>query len=217
MEKHHDEQIDCAECGASFVFSADEAAIFAQRGLVAPKRCKSCRRARKERAAGEGARDRHRPFFGAGVSSAPHAAPRAHGNGREAAPWSNGRQPRVGRYTGDVNEYRSPMQDTSSALPYRMAPRPPGGFGAARGNAQPFAGPRAHPHARGPRADLPAAAARTSLPVEPNGKPARRRPAAEMFSITCDACGAQAEVPFKPAEGREVYCPTCYRARRPSA
>jgi CxxC-x17-CxxC domain-containing protein len=37
-----------------------------------------------------------------------------------------------------------------------------------------------------------------------------------MFAITCDACGAKAEVPFKPADGREVFCPTCYRARRPS-
>jgi CxxC-x17-CxxC domain-containing protein len=35
-----------------------------------------------------------------------------------------------------------------------------------------------------------------------------------MFSIHCNACGVEAQVPFKPAEGREVFCPTCYRARR---
>jgi CxxC-x17-CxxC domain-containing protein len=39
----------------------------------------------------------------------------------------------------------------------------------------------------------------------------------ELFSITCTTCGAQAEVPFKPAEGRDVFCPTCYRARRPAS
>src|SRR6185437_16077991 len=90
MEKHHDEHIDCADCGAPFVFSADEAAVFEERGLAAPKRCKDCRRARKERAAGGGSRDGHRPPFPGGaprwsahdappVGSAPHAA-RARGN-----------------------------------------------------------------------------------------------------------------------------------------
>jgi CxxC-x17-CxxC domain-containing protein len=36
-----------------------------------------------------------------------------------------------------------------------------------------------------------------------------------MFSITCSSCGAGAEVPFKPSEGREVFCQACYRARKP--
>jgi CxxC-x17-CxxC domain-containing protein len=44
----------------------------------------------------------------------------------------------------------------------------------------------------------------------------RARPQAEMFSITCNACGIQAEVPFKPAEGRDVFCQACYRARKPA-
>src|SRR5690242_20861755 len=48
MEQYRDEHIACANCGASFLFSAGEAAVFAERSLAAPKRCKECRRARSE-------------------------------------------------------------------------------------------------------------------------------------------------------------------------
>ncbi|MBI2550335.1 DNA-directed RNA polymerase [Candidatus Woesearchaeota archaeon] len=36
----------------------------------------------------------------------------------------------------------------------------------------------------------------------------------EMHQITCSECGAQSEVPFKPAEGRPVYCRDCYAKHR---
>lgn len=35
------------------------------------------------------------------------------------------------------------------------------------------------------------------------------------FAATCAACGAQTTVPFKPTEGRPVYCRDCFRANRP--
>ncbi len=31
---------------------------------------------------------------------------------------------------------------------------------------------------------------------------------------TCSQCGRPTTVPFRPAEGRPVYCRTCYRHRR---
>ena len=34
------------------------------------------------------------------------------------------------------------------------------------------------------------------------------------YRIKCADCGAMALVPFKPVEGRAVYCPNCYRARK---
>jgi CxxC-x17-CxxC domain-containing protein len=40
----------CAECGVAFVFTAAEGEFYEAQGLVAPKRCRSCRRARKQRA-----------------------------------------------------------------------------------------------------------------------------------------------------------------------
>jgi CxxC-x17-CxxC domain-containing protein len=204
MEQHRDEQIVCADCGEAFVFSAGEAALFAERNLASPKRCKACRRARKDLRAAEGAggRGNGRPVHAGGHGGPPRGAPR--GPGRGGPPQ---------RYTGDVNEYRSPMQDRSFTAPSwpraedppRRAPRRPASpapwssdgvyrapstfHGDRAGNVQPH-GPR--PHA-GPRHRAPS----------------------ELFHITCSACGAQAEVPFQPAEGRDVFCQPCYRARRP--
>ena len=31
----------------------------------------------------------------------------------------------------------------------------------------------------------------------------------EMHKITCSDCGVETEVPFKPTEGRPVYCRDC--------
>jgi len=43
-----DRDLECAECGATFVFSADEQEAFAARGYTNdPKRCPTCREARK--------------------------------------------------------------------------------------------------------------------------------------------------------------------------
>ena len=36
----------------------------------------------------------------------------------------------------------------------------------------------------------------------------------QMWKITCSECGKDAEVPFKPDEGRPVYCKPCYHKRR---
>lgn len=32
----------------------------------------------------------------------------------------------------------------------------------------------------------------------------------EMHKATCADCGKECEVPFKPTEGRPVYCRECY-------
>lgn len=36
----------------------------------------------------------------------------------------------------------------------------------------------------------------------------------EMHKATCAECGQECEVPFKPIEGKPVYCRECYRKRR---
>ncbi|MCX6711523.1 MAG: DNA-directed RNA polymerase [Candidatus Woesearchaeota archaeon] len=36
----------------------------------------------------------------------------------------------------------------------------------------------------------------------------------DMHKVTCSDCGAEAEVPFKPIEGRPVYCKECYRKHK---
>jgi CxxC-x17-CxxC domain-containing protein len=42
----------------------------------------------------------------------------------------------------------------------------------------------------------------------------RDRPPRKMYTITCADCGKEDQVPFKPAEGRPVYCRECYQKHR---
>jgi CxxC-x17-CxxC domain-containing protein len=43
-----DKSLQCADCGATFTFSAEEQELFQSRGYTnEPKRCPSCRQARK--------------------------------------------------------------------------------------------------------------------------------------------------------------------------
>jgi len=37
----------------------------------------------------------------------------------------------------------------------------------------------------------------------------------EMHNAVCADCGKKCEVPFKPTEGRPVYCRDCYRKHIP--
>jgi CxxC-x17-CxxC domain-containing protein len=36
----------------------------------------------------------------------------------------------------------------------------------------------------------------------------------EMFTATCDSCGGEARVPFRPTGSKPVYCSDCFSARR---
>jgi len=36
----------------------------------------------------------------------------------------------------------------------------------------------------------------------------------EMHKATCSECKNECEVPFKPAEGREVFCKDCYKNKK---
>ncbi|PKK81557.1 MAG: DNA-directed RNA polymerase [Thermoplasmata archaeon HGW-Thermoplasmata-2] len=37
----------------------------------------------------------------------------------------------------------------------------------------------------------------------------------EMTKAVCSDCGKECEVPFKPTEGKPVYCRDCYAKHRP--
>jgi CxxC-x17-CxxC domain-containing protein len=101
-----DKVLVCADCAQEFVFTASEQDFYSQRGFTDPKRCNSCRSARK-------------------------------------------------------------------------ASRPEGGGGGGGG----FGGG----YDRGPR---------------------------EMFAATCSKCGKETEVPFRPTNGKPVYCSDCFRSVR---
>jgi len=36
----------------------------------------------------------------------------------------------------------------------------------------------------------------------------------EMHKAICSECGQECEVPFKPTEGKPVYCKECYAKKR---
>ncbi|MEM1558079.1 MAG: CxxC-x17-CxxC domain-containing protein [Thermoproteota archaeon] len=36
----------------------------------------------------------------------------------------------------------------------------------------------------------------------------------KTYKIICSDCGKEAEVPFKPTEGRPVYCRECFQKHR---
>lgn len=36
----------------------------------------------------------------------------------------------------------------------------------------------------------------------------------EMHKATCSECGTECEVPFKPTEGKPVFCKECYRKKK---
>ena len=42
------------------------------------------------------------------------------------------------------------------------------------------------------------------------GGPRRDFGPREMHKATCDECKKECEVPFKPTEGKPVYCKDCY-------
>jgi len=37
----------------------------------------------------------------------------------------------------------------------------------------------------------------------------------EMHKVTCNDCKKECEVPFKPIEGKPVYCRDCYSKHKP--
>ena len=42
----------------------------------------------------------------------------------------------------------------------------------------------------------------------------RQKSRKKMHIATCSACGAETKVPFKPKEGKEVFCKECYKKRQ---
>ena len=45
----------------------------------------------------------------------------------------------------------------------------------------------------------------------------RNRRDFEMTKVTCDSCGAECEVPFKPTSSKPVYCNDCFAKRDKSS
>ena len=46
------------------------------------------------------------------------------------------------------------------------------------------------------------------------GYASRDRGPREMFAATCSSCGREAQVPFRPTNGKPVYCSDCFKSMR---
>ncbi len=51
---YEDRNLSCVECNSEFVFSADDQQYHAERGYEDPKRCPSCRQAKRAGGGGDG-------------------------------------------------------------------------------------------------------------------------------------------------------------------
>ena len=48
-------------------------------------------------------------------------------------------------------------------------------------------------------------------------KARRQKSRRKMYDAVCSACGAATKVPFKPIEGKEIFCKECYKKRQEEA
>jgi CxxC-x17-CxxC domain-containing protein len=130
-----DRDLTCVDCGQSFTFTARDQEFYAQRSFSEPRRCQSCRAAKKAQ----------RDSAGGGSSS--------YGGYSASGGYSSGGYSASGGYSS--GGYGS------------------GGYGGSRD--------------RGPR---------------------------QMFTATCSQCGQEAQLPFRPTNGKPVYCSDCFRTMR---
>ena len=221
---HGSDTRTCADCGAAFAFGAEEQRFFESRNLTPPKRCLTCRKARRaERTSGPPRRDDDRrgpppggPSRFADRGSAPSSGGPSRFGDRGSAP-SHGGPPRfvdrgpdrrppprrdAGTFQGSAGYgggARGPSQD--DRLPPRDDRRPYDRPSFDRPSFDRGRGARPTPAPNERRPPAPAAEA----------LPRKERP---RYDITCQGCGTAAQVPFKPVEGRALYCKPCYLARK---
>jgi CxxC-x17-CxxC domain-containing protein len=129
---YSDRNLVCADCGQEFVFTARDQEFYAGRGFSEPRRCPSCRAAKKAQRESTGASSGSYGGYGAS-----------------------------GGYSA-------------------------GGYGASGGYSA-GGGSSYGSRDRGPR---------------------------QMFTATCSNCGNEAQLPFRPTNGKPVYCSDCFRSIR---
>lgn len=48
----------------------------------------------------------------------------------------------------------------------------------------------------------------------PDCRKKRRQKSRKMYDAICSECGAETKVPFKPIEGKEVFCKDCFAKKQ---
>lgn len=191
MNEPENETRTCSDCGAEFAFGAEERRFFEERSLTPPKRCRACRRARKAERSFAPAGDRG----GGGDRGAPRRFD-GPSDARPARPAEGFRGP---------SEYGSGGGVGAGAGAGERRPR----FDDRRGFR-----PRSNDRRPSQGGDAPRPQQSAPHSTESAPRPRKERP---KYDITCQQCGAAAQVPFKPIEGRALFCKPCYDARKGTA
>jgi CxxC-x17-CxxC domain-containing protein len=235
-EERADQTLTCVECGATFVFTAEEQARFASRDLHdPPKRCADCRAAR--RAAGRGRRKQ------GGGRLKDYRSP-AFKSRRDVDRIY--RSPAFQKQVDVDQIYRSPAFQNQEAVDeiYRSPGfqkqeavdeiyRAPGfqkpvivddeddaaEAAESRAAAEPVAEGE-HDLEQGPPPGYREPSSAEEIyrsPAFSNTDPANYAPSyrkRQQHEIVCAKCGKKATVPFKPQKDRPVLCKDCYGKSR---
>lgn len=57
---------------------------------------------------------------------------------------------------------------------------------------------------------------RSARKAATGGSATGARPQRELFPAQCAECGVETKVPFRPTQGKPVYCSDCYRKVAPA-
>jgi CxxC-x17-CxxC domain-containing protein len=200
---YEDKTLVCVQCKKEFVFTAGEQEYFAQRRLSSePKRCKECRKAKRQK---QNVQDN-------GVYRSPafeDSAPK-----HQKIRGRHGKPPRDSAYkqdqTPDKNAgvYRSPAFRDADQLRPDQEYRSPG--------FREYAAIKPEEEYRAPGFRESASMDLKQEYRAPGFQDTEKKYLDEtpMFTINCASCGKQDMVPFLPEESDIVLCKQCFAAKR---
>jgi CxxC-x17-CxxC domain-containing protein len=197
-----DQTIKCVSCEDEFTFSADEQKFYKEKNFEsAPKRCKKCRKAAKQR------KRNNKSPYGGDYRSPAFSDPNFRGKGRGQQNNHRRRKPAPQPSKFD-QEYRSPAFREYEAMDNAEEYRSPGFSEYKNINAEEeYRSPAFQEYSNiNPQDEYRSPAF--------HGERQKYKSERPMFEITCEACGQQAMVPFLPEEKDEPMCKDCYREHK---
>jgi len=223
-----DQTLTCVQCGAQFVFSAEEQQFFDSRGFEEPpKRCKGCRAERRKSRRG-GRRGRMREYRGPAFRDRRDKSKMYRSPAFQKKQDVDGiyRSPAFQNQQDDAEEiYRSPaFQDQQQDVDeiYRSPAFQQSLFEEEEEQARSAVElPEAEhdledgppPGYREPNAPGEIYRSPAFSDTDPaNYAPSYRK--RQMHDILCAECGKKARVPFKPRKDRPVYCKECFAKKK---
>lgn len=203
---NEDRTLVCTDCQSEYVFSKGEQDFYAEKGLTSePKRCKTCRDARKKKKPRRKDDGIYRsPAFEGSAPS--HQKIRGRRDFRTQN--RDYRSPGLNEQNSKQSEYRSPAFRDINVLKPEEEYRAPG-F-----REYDAVDPKEEYRAPGfsEYSDVDIRGEYRAPGYQDMSK--KYRDEKPLFSVTCATCGQEAMIPFLPEEGEDAYCKPCYAEKR---